>query len=281
MAEILSGKVVAQAITADLEKRIAALKDKNIEPCLAIVRMGEEPGDLSYERSIRRTCEPLGIKIELFALNREEQQEVVLNTVKAVNQDKNIHGCIIMRPLPRHVDQTLICDSLDVKKDVDCITGKSLSGLMVGDKNTFRPCTPQACLEILDYYGYKPEGQRIAVLGRSLAVGRSLSLMLQDRNATVTMCHSKTQNLPEVCKESKILVAAVGKAKLVNADYVNLNHVIVDVGINVDENGKLCGDVDREAVENTVAAISPVPGGVGGITVAVLASHVIEAAERS
>ena len=280
MAEILSGKAVAQAISADLEKRIAALKEKNIEPCLAIVRMGEEPGDLSYERSIRRTCEPLGIKIELFALDRQEKQDVVLETVKSVNTNKDIHGCIIMRPLPCHVDQALICDELVVEKDVDCITGKSLSGLMIGDKKSFRPCTPQACLEILDFYGYKLEGEKVAVIGRSLAVGRSLSLMLQDRNATVTMCHSKTQNLPQVCKESKILVAAVGKAKMIGADYVNQNHVIVDVGINVDENGKLCGDVDREAVENTVAAISPVPGGVGGITVAVLASHVIEAAER-
>ena len=280
MAEILSGKPVAQAITADLEKRIAALKEKGVEPTLAIIRMGEEPGDLSYERSIRRTCEPLGINVELFSLDREEQQTKVLETVKSVNDNDKIHGCIIMRPLPRHIDQAFVCDMLDVKKDVDCITGKSLSGLMVGDKNTFRPCTPQACLEILDHYGYELAGERVAVLGRSLAVGRSLALMLQDRNATVTMCHSRTQNLPEVCKESKILVAAVGKAKLVNENYVNQNHVIVDVGINVDENGKLCGDVDREAVENTVAAISPVPGGVGGITVAVLAQHVIEAAER-
>ena len=263
MAEILSGKPVAQAIIADLEKRIAALKEKGVEPTLAIIRMGEEPGDLSYERSIRRTCEPLGINIELFALSREEQQSKVVETIESVNDNDKIHGCIIMRPLPRHIDQALVCDMLDVKKDVDCITGKSLSGLMVGDKDTFRPCTPQACVEILDYYGYKLEGEKVAVLGRSLAVGRSLSLMLQDRNATVTMCHSRTRNLPEVCKESRILVAAVGKAKLVNADYVNQNHVIVDVGINVDENGKLCGDVDREAVENTVAAISPVPGGVG------------------
>ena len=281
MAEILSGKVVAQAICADLEKRIAALKEKNIEPCLAIIRMGEEVGDLSYERSIRKTCEPLGIAIRLFALPRDAQQTEVLDAVKAVNNDNNIHGCIIMRPLPQHVDQALICDELDVKKDVDCITAKSLSGLMIGCKNSFRPCTAQACLEILDFYGYKLEGEKVAVLGRSLAVGRSLSLMLQDRNATVTMCHSKTRNLPSVCKESRFLVAAVGKAKLVCKDCVNENHVIVDVGINLDENGKLCGDVDREAVENTVAAISPVPGGVGGITVAVLASHVIQAAERS
>ena len=280
MAEILSGKVVAQAISANLEERIANLKAKGVEPCLAIIRMGEEPGDLSYERSIRRTCEPLGIKIELFALGREDSQDNILNCVKSVNADDNIHGCIIMRPLPRHVDQALVCEALAVEKDVDCITGKSLSGLMIGDKMSFRPCTAQACVEILDYYGYALAGERVAVLGRSLAVGRSLSLMLQDRNATVTMCHSKTLDLPKVCKENKILVAAVGKAKLVGSEYVKEGHVIVDVGINVDENGKLCGDVDREAVENTVAAISPVPGGVGGITVAVLASHVIEAAER-
>ncbi len=281
MAEILSGKPVSQAMTADLEKRIAALKDKGVEPCLAIIRMGEEPGDLSYERSIRRTCEPLGIKIELFALDREETQDAVLNCVKNVNLDNNIHGCIIMRPLPKHIDQALVCDTLEVGKDVDCITGKSLSCLMLGDKNSFRPCTAQACIEILDHYGYNLAGEKVAVLGRSLAVGRSLSLMLQDRNATVTMCHSKTLDLPKVCKENRIIVAAVGRAKMVNNDYVNQNHIIVDVGINVDENGKLCGDVDREAVESTVAAISPVPGGVGGITVAVLAQHVIEAAERS
>ena len=280
MAEILSGKPVAQAISADLEKRIAALKEKGVEPTLAIIRMGEEPGDLSYERSIRRSCEPLGINIELFALGRDEQQSEVLETVKRVNNNDKIHGCIIMRPLPRHIDQSFVCDSLAVEKDVDCITGMSLSGLMSGSKDSFRPCTAQACIEILDHYGYKLEGERVAVLGRSLAVGRSLSLMLQDRNATVTMCHSRTVDLPKVCRENKILVAAVGKAKLVNSDYVNRDHVIVDVGINVDENGKLCGDVDREAVEDTVAAISPVPGGVGGITVAVLASHVIKAAER-
>ena len=280
MAEILSGKAVAQAISADLEKRIAALKEKNIEPCLAIIRMGEEPGDLSYERSIRRTCEPLGIKIELFALSREAEQSEVLEKVRAVNGDKNIHGCIIMRPLPCHVDQAAVCEELDVKKDVDCVTAKSLSGLMIGDKKSFRPCTAQACLEILDYYGYELEGEKVAVLGRSLAVGRSLSLMLQDRNATVTMCHSKTRCLPQVCKESRFLIAAVGRAKMVCCDCVREDHVIVDVGINLDENGKICGDVDREAVENTVAAISPVPGGVGGITVAVLAQHVIKAAER-
>lgn len=281
MAEILSGKSVAQAMNEKLEKRIAALKEKGVEPCLAIIRMGEEPGDLSYERSIRRTCDPLGIKVELFALAKEETQDVVLNTVKGVNKNANIHGCIIMRPLPKHIDQAVVCEELDVNKDVDCITGKSLSCLMSGYKDSFRPCTAQACIEILDHYGYNLAGERVAVLGRSLAVGRSLSLMLQDRNATVTMCHSKTLNLPEVCKENKIIVAAVGRAKMVDLNYVNQNHVIVDVGINVDENGKLCGDVDREAVENTVAAISPVPGGVGGITVAVLAQHVIEAAERS
>lgn len=280
MAEILSGKPVSQAMTADLEKRIAALKDKGVEPCLAIIRMGEEPGDLSYERSIRRTCEPLGIRIELFALGREETQDAVLSCVKNVNSDNSIHGCIIMRPLPRHIDQAYVCDTLDVSKDVDCITGNSLGRLMSGDKKSFRPCTAQACIEILDHYGYNIAGERVAVLGRSLAVGRSLSLMLQDRNATVTMCHSKTVDLPRVCKENRFIVAAVGRAKLVNSDYVNDSHVIVDVGINVDENGKLCGDVDRQAVEATVAAISPVPGGVGGITVAVLARHVIEAAER-
>ena len=279
MAEILSGKPVAEAIREDLKGRIEALRQKGVEPGLVMLRLGAEADDVSYERSLRRLLEGLGLTLRLKELPREASQAELLEEIYKINQDDSVHGCILMRPLPAQVDSETVCAALDPKKDLDGVTGASLAHVMGGCGCGFAPCTAEACIALLDYYGIGLKGERVAVLGRSLAVGRSLSLLLQDRDATVTMCHSKTVDLPSVCRENRILCVAVGRAGLVDEGYIAPHHVIVDVGINVNEEGKLCGDVKREAAE-TAAAFSPVPGGVGSITVSILARHLIEAAER-
>ncbi len=278
MADILSGKPVAEAIQADLKHRIRALQARSIQPRLAMLRLGAEPGDLSYERSLRRLCDALEIVLDLIELPRDASQAELLEELERANQDPHTHGLILMRPFPAQIDSEAVCAAIAPEKDVDGITAASLARVMAGEGEGFSPCTAEACMALLQHYAIPLAGERVAVLGRSLAVGRSLSLMLQDENATVTMCHSKTRDLPRVCRENRILCVAIGRGNFLTETYISPEHVIVDVGINVDENGKLCGDVSRPAAE-TARAFSPVPGGVGSVTVSILARHVVEAAE--
>ncbi|MBQ7196735.1 MAG: bifunctional 5,10-methylene-tetrahydrofolate dehydrogenase/5,10-methylene-tetrahydrofolate cyclohydrolase [Synergistaceae bacterium] len=280
MAEILKGAPVAAALTEKLIARAEILKSKNINPTLAIVRVGEKPGDISYETGATKRCEKIGIDVKKFILPDDASHEKILNVIREINNDSSIHGCLVLRPLPDKKIEEAACEILSPSKDVDCMTAGSLASVFAGRGDGYAPCTAQACLEILDFYGVELEGKNIAVLGRSLVIGRPLSIMLQNRNATITMCHSKTRDLEKISRNSEIIIAAIGRAKFVDKNFIAPGQIIIDVGINVDEAGKLCGDVKFEEVEPIVKAVTPVPAGVGSVTTAVLAKHVIEAAER-
>ncbi len=281
MAELLKGAPVAAAITEDLNKRAEQLKARGVIPTLAIVRVGENESDLSYERGAMKRCEKVGIEVKNIVLPYTVSTEELESVIDNINADDSIHGCLMFRPLPRQIIERPICQRLKAEKDVDCMTDSSLITVFTGQGLGFAPCTAQSCMEILDYYGYDLIGKNVAVIGRSLVIGKPVSMMLQAKGATVTMCHTKTRDIAAVCRNAEILVVAAGHANTVTADFVNPDQVIIDVGINVDEDGNLCGDAAFAEVEDKVAAITPVPGGVGAVTTAVLCKHVIEAAERA
>lgn len=280
MAEILKGAPVAAALSDAMAIRIKRLKENGIAPTLAIVRVGQRDSDLAYERGAVKRCETAGIEVRRFVLPEDCPQECLLKTVRQINDDGKIHGCLLFRPLPKQIDERLVCETLIPEKDVDCITSGSLCGLFTGSQNGFPPCTAQACIEILDHYGCALKGKRVAVIGRSLVVGKPVSMMLQSRNATVTMCHTKTEDLAARCREAEVLVVAAGRAGIVDETFVSPGQTVIDVGIHTDAGGHLCGDVRFDRVEPVVASITPVPGGVGAATSAVLAKHVVEAAEK-
>jgi len=280
MAEILKGAAVAAALSEALTGRVEQLRSAGIIPTLAIVRVGENESDLSYERGAEKRCAKVGVEVRNFTLPPDCTQSELLEVIRQINGDRSIHGCLLFRPLPKQLDERAMCEALSPEKDVDCITGGSLCSVFTGEKRGYPPCTAQACLEILDHYGYELRGKRVTVIGRSLVVGKPVSMMLQSRNATVTMCHTKTVDMPAVCREAELLVVAAGKAGMVDETLVSPGQVVIDVGINVDGAGRLCGDVAFDRVEPVVAAITPVPGGVGAVTTAVLAKHVVEAAEQ-
>ena len=274
MAEILKGAPVAAALTEKLIERSRTLKHK---PTLAILRVGNKPDDISYETGIIKRCEKIGIEVRKILLPEDCEKEKIFEAVKNLNDDESVHGVLVFRPLSDKSTEKRVSEILSPAKDVDCMTSESLASVFTGNNAGYPPCTAQACIELLDHYGIELEGKNVVVLGRSLVIGRPLSIMLQNRNATVTMCHSKTRNLPEICKRAEIIVAAIGKAGFVDSSFVSPGQVVIDVGINVDENGKLCGDVKFDEVSQIVKAITPVPAGVGSVTTSVLAKHVIEA----
>ena len=280
MARQLLGKEVTAALNERIKEDVATLNAKGVKPTLGIIRVGERPDDLSYERGATKRCETLGVEYKKYLLPADVSQEELLKVIDEVNKDENIHGVLMFRPLPKHIDQTLVENALCAEKDVDCQTDASLGGVFTGKKVGFPPCTPQACMEILDHYGIDCTGKKAVVIGRSLVVGKPAAMMLIKKNATVTVCHTRTVDMPSVTREADILVVAAGRAGVVGADYVAPGQIVIDVGINVNEEGKLCGDVDYAAVEPIVDAITPVPGGVGSVTTSVLVGHVVEAAMR-
>ena len=281
MATLLKGAPVAAALSGVLTARANALKAAGTVPTLAILRVGERPDDISYEAGAVKRCEQIGIAVRRFPLPDPCTRAQLLEAVGRINSDGSIHGCLMFRPLPDKALEAAACALLAPEKDVDCMTAGALAGVFTGQGAGYPPCTAQACMELLAYYGYALQGKRAVVIGRSLVIGRPVSMMLQARNATVTMCHTKTVDLPAVCRGADVIVAAAGRMGMVDAAYAAPGQVIVDVGIHVDGNGKLCGDVDFEHVRPIVDAITPVPGGVGAVTTAVLAKHVIEAAEKA
>lgn len=281
MAELLKGAPAAAALTADLTARCGVLRERGVIPTLAVVRVGENPSDISYEAAVVNRCGKTGIEVKGFPLPDDCEQDRLLDVIRTINGDRSIHGSLLFRPLPDRGMEAAACQLLDPAKDVDGMTAASLAGVFAGTGTGFPPCTAQACLEILDHYGVKLSGKHAVVVGRSLVIGRPVAMLLQGRDATVTMCHSKTQDLPALCRSADILVAAAGSAGLIGAGCAAPGQVILDVGTSVDEEGALRGDVDFAAVEPVVSAITPVPGGVGAVTTAVLCKHVIEAAERA
>lgn len=281
MAELLKGAPVAGAITERLIARAGQLRSRGVVPTLAIVRVGERCDDLAYENAAIRRCDKIGIAVRRFRLEPDVDQDRLLEVLEEINQDKGIHGCLMFRPLPKHIDERIVCQALNASKDVDCMTDRSLAGVFTGKGPGFPPCTAQAVMEILEYYGVELEGRHATVIGRSLVIGKPVAMLLQAKNATVTMCHSKTRDIAGICRQTDILVAAVGHAGTVTPEFTNPGQIIVDVGINSLPEGGLTGDVDFDAVEPMVKAITPVPAGVGSVTTAVLCKHLIEASERA
>lgn len=278
MGQQLLGKEVTKALNERIMGQVEECKSKGVDPTLCIIRVGENPSDISYEKGATKRCETLGVNCKKILLPEEVTQEEVLATIRKVNEDNTIHGVLLFRPLPKHLNQAEIENALVPEKDVDCMTDLSMSGVFTGKKIGFPPCTAQACIEILDHYGIDCTGKRAVVIGRSLVIGKPVAQMLLKKNATVTTCHTRTVDMPSVTKEADILVVAAGKAGVVDASYVKEGQIVIDVGINVNDEGKLCGDVCFDAVEPVVDKITPVPGGVGSVTTSVLLSHVVEAA---
>ena len=277
MATRLTGAPVAKEIYAQVREKAVAL---GTQPCLAAVSVGAQPDDRAYLRSIARSADGCGVAVRPVELPADCAADALTGTLRALSADDTVHGVLLLRPLPAALRAQEILDTLDARKDVDGMTTWSLGALVTGAAG-FAPCTAEACMELLRAHGIDPAGSRAVVIGRSLVIGRPVAMMLLQRSATVTICHSRTEDMPRLCREAKILVAAAGQAGLVKENFVGPDQVILDVGINVDENGTLCGDVAFEAVEPEVSAITPVPGGVGGVTTAVLAAHVVDAAERA
>ena len=291
MAKLLLGKEVTDALNANLQTRTAALREKGIVPTLAIVRVGADPSDLSYEKGATKRAELVGVEVKKFELPADASKADVLAVIDQVNADDSIHGVLMFRPLPKHLkaDQNEICNRLDPRKDMDCMTHLSNAGVFEGLNNLgYAPCTPAACMEILDYYGIDCKGKNAVVIGRSLVVGKPAAMMLMGKNATVTVCHTKTVNTAEICRNADIIVSAAGVLGSLTKDFVRPGQVVIDVSMNWDPNkvtskgvGGMSGDAVFDEVEPIVDAITPVPGGVGSVTTSVLMKHVVEAAEKA
>jgi methylenetetrahydrofolate dehydrogenase (NADP+)/methenyltetrahydrofolate cyclohydrolase len=281
MAEILKGKPVADAIKAELINRVEKLKTRGITPKLGIIRVGARPDDLFYEGGAKKTCQGVGMDSEVFEFPETIDQASFEKAVKEIGAKKDVNGILMFSPLPKTLDERKIRTLIPVEKDVDCLTIGGAAKVFTDDPTGFPPCTPTACMEMLHFYNIPIKGRKCVVLGRSLVVGKPMAMLLLREHGTVTICHSRTQNLPDVCKDAEILVAAVGRAKMVKADFVKPGQIVIDVGINADPDnpGKYCGDVDFGEAEPIVEKISPVPAGVGSVTTSVLCKHTLLACE--
>ncbi|MCL2826878.1 MAG: bifunctional 5,10-methylenetetrahydrofolate dehydrogenase/5,10-methenyltetrahydrofolate cyclohydrolase [Eggerthellaceae bacterium] len=281
MATILKGSEVVEAMNNEIAAEVEKLKARGVDPTLAIVRVGERGDDISYERGATKRAEKVGVAVRNVLLPEDVSQEELIAAIEGLNADDAVHGVLLFRPLPKHIDEDAVRNTLDPRKDIDGITDLSLAGVFASSGTGFAPCTAQACMEILDFFGYDLKGKSAVVVGRSLVVGKPAAMMLLDRNATVTVAHSRTQDLAGVCRSADVVIACVGRAAMVGADYLRAGQVVIDVGINVAEDGSLIGDVDFGAAESIVDAITPVPGGVGTVTTSVLVKHVVQSASCS
>lgn len=281
MGEIIKGKPVGDALSEILKGECEALVKEGIQPKLAILRVGAKPNDLSYERGALKKCDTIGIVAEVTELSEDTTQEQYIEALEKLNKDSSVHGILTFRPLPKGIDEEVIKNVISPEKDVDCFSPMNTAKLMEGDKTGFPPCTPTAVVEILKHYNVPLKGANVVVLGRSMVVGKPVSMLLLGENATVTICHSKTQDLAKVCSQADVLVAGVGRARMVKADYVKEGAVVIDVGINAKpEGGGICGDVDTDDVVEKASMVTPVPAGVGSVTTSILAKHVIKACKQ-
>ena len=278
MAKLLLGKEVNASINEEIKAKVETLKAQNITPTLGIIRIGEREDDIAYERGATKRCETLGVAYEKFLLPADVEEEEVLKTIDQVNKSEKIHGVLLFRPLPKHLNEDKIVNALAVEKDVDGITDLSMAGVFMGKDMGYAPCTPSACMKVLDHYGIDCTGKKAVIVGRSLVVGKPVSMMLLKKNATITVCHTKTKNIKQEVQAADIVVAAAGSAGFIKKEHLRTGQVVIDVGINVNEEGNLCGDVAFDEAEPIVDAITPVPGGVGGVTTSILVEHVVNAA---
>lgn len=279
MGKIISGKEVSTALRAKIRERSLALReDCGIQPGLAVILVGNDPASQIYVRNKQKACEELGFHAFEYKLNENYTQEQLLDLIGVLNKDNKVHGILVQLPLPDHIDSQTVIRTISPEKDVDAFHPMNVGKIMIGDYD-FLPCTPAGIMELIDSTGVSIDGKHCVVVGRSNIVGKPMAMLLLHRNATVTICHSHTKNLAEVCASADILVSAVGKAHFITADMVKEGAMVIDVGMNHDENGKLCGDVDFAEVEPKTSYITPVPGGVGPMTITMLMKNTLHAAE--
>lgn len=274
--QIIDGKKVSAQVKAQVAKETEELKKRGITPGLAVVIVGDDPASRVYVNNKKKACELVGFKSEEYALPAQTLQEELLELVKKLNEKKDINGILVQLPLPKHLDEKQVIEAINPIKDVDAFHAVNVGKIMIGDYD-FLPCTPAGVMEMLSSYDIPVSGKNCVVIGRSNIVGKPMAMLLLHKNGTVTICHSKTQNLKEICARADILVAAVGIPKFVTADMVKEGAVVIDVGMDRDENGKLCGDVDFENVKEKTSYITPVPGGVGPMTIATLMKNTLKA----
>ena len=274
-ARILKGKPVADSMQAALSEKAHELRKKGIIPKLCIIRVGERSDDIAYETGAVKKMTATGIEADRVILNASCTQEELEEVMKEKNSDEEVHGILMLRPLPAHLDEKKITQMISPEKDVDCMNPATLAGIFEPSEGLKTPCTPQAVIEMLRYYDIEMTGKKVAVLGRSSVIGKPVALLLLNENATVTICHSKTADLRETVREADIVISAMGRAKMIDASYIREGATLIDVGINTDEDGKLCGDADFESAEKVAGAISPVPGGVGSVTTTILAKNLL------
>lgn len=280
MGILIKGKPVADKITENIKIDVENLKQKGIEPKLQIIRVGQREDDIAYERGALKRMAKCGIIVDVKTLPIDISLDDFVEEVKKSNEDKSVHGILIFRPLPKQLDENVIKYVIDPNKDIDCFNPVNVAKVTEGDKTGFAPCTPSAVMEILDFYEVDLKGKNAVVLGRSMVVGKPQALLLLQKNATVTICHSKTKNIDNIASNADVLVAAIGKAKMVTKDFVGKDSIVIDVGINVDNKGKLCGDVNTDECLDIVNMITPVPSGVGSVTTSVLAKHTVKACKN-
>ena len=281
MAKILKGKEVIDSLNEELRERSKVLNEEGITPTLGIVRLGERPDDMAYERGALKRAENTGVNVQQFVFDKDMSQDELLDEIDKINNDDSIHGVLMFRPLPPQIDDETVRNALAPEKDVDGITDISMAGVYSGSDTGFPPCTAEACIQILDYYDVDLKGKNVAVIGRSQVIGKPVAMMLIGKNATVTVCHTKTEDMADICHNKDIIIAAAGHQGTVTEDFLSPDQTVIDVAINFDDDGNMCGDVDFPAAENIVDAITPVPGGVGTVTTSMLMKHVIEAAEKA
>ena len=274
--EILKGLPVANAINEKLMEQVKSIEGPL--PHLAIIRVGERPDDCSYERGAVKKMDKVGVRCTTYTFDADIDNETFQADFDKINENPDIDGILMLRPLPKQLDEKQIENKIDPRKDLDGISPLNLAKVYAGDESGYAPCTAEAVIEMLDYAGIDIKGKRVTVVGRSLVIGKPVSMLLMKRNATVTVCHTKTVDMEGTCKNAEILVAAAGSARMIKKDYVAEGAIVVDVGINVDEEGNLCGDVDFDAITDIAAIATPVPGGVGSVTTSVLAKHLVKAA---
>lgn len=276
----LGGKEVADKIMEELRVKVSELKSKGVSPKLAILRVGAREDDLAYERGVLKRFETIDVEVEVTALDAGVSQDELDKAFDSINNDPKVHGILVFRPLPKPLSDEHMRRTIDPGKDVDFMDIRNMENVLAGVPGAAAPCTAEAVMALIKHYNIETKGKKVTVVGRSLVIGKPVALLLTTANATVTVCHTKTVDMEAECRNADIIVACCGVAKLINENYVKPGQIVIDVGMNVDENGKLCGDVDYEKVSGIAEAATPVPGGVGSITTAILLKHVVDNAER-
>ena len=279
MAQLIDGKAISAQIKEEVKEKVAVLKEQGCEVALAVIQVGADPASSVYVRNKKKACEYVGVRSLAYELPEETTEEKLLELIRELNDRTDVNGILVQLPLPKHIDEEKVLDAISPLKDVDGFHPQNVGALCIG-KPGFVSCTPAGVIQLLKRSGIEIAGKECVVIGRSNIVGKPMALLMLRENATVTICHSRTKNLKEICKEADILIVAIGKPKMIDASYVKDGATVIDVGIHRDANNKLCGDVDFASVEPVAGAITPVPGGVGPMTIAMLMNNCVEAAER-